>query len=150
MKDIFIYRKENFGFTKYNTNTMLHEFVSSIDTPYLKYIELSKDKYIDNGLLVAPIRIYVETTLRCNLKCPYCFNIVDNHGELNTQEMLDAITLFSKSGVIDLRFTGGEITIRDDWDVLLRHAKELGFIVSVNTNGVYKDLETLKKCAIDL
>jgi radical SAM protein with 4Fe4S-binding SPASM domain len=59
--------------------------------------------------------------------------------------MLDAISLFSKSGVIDLRFTGGEVTMRKDWDILLSHAKKLGFIISVNTNGAYKSKKIVDK-----
>lgn len=41
--------------------------------------------------------------------------------------------------ILDLRFTGGELTCRKDWFDILKYAKSLGFSVSCNTNAVFHD-----------
>ncbi len=148
MQKRFIFRKEYFGYIKYCISSMTHEYVKEIDEPnenIKDIIELESSKYVNDGLLISPIRVYIETTLKCNLKCSYCFNIVGQHPDLSTNEMYKAIDEFNQNGVIDLRFTGGEITQRADWYEILEYAKQKGFIFSVNTNGAYKSNKIIQQ-----
>jgi len=50
-----------------------------------------------------------------------------------------------KDNIFDIRFTGGEVTQRPDWFPILKHAKDLGFSVSLNTNGVFSDSTVIDK-----
>ena len=65
---------------------------------------------------------------------------------MNTEEMMQCLEGLRKDNIFDLRFTGGELTVRTGWFDVLKSAKDLGFTVSVNTNGVYKNFdETINK-----
>jgi len=55
-----------------------------------------------------------------------------------TDELMRMLREMHKIGVIELRLTGGEVTTRPDWFDLLREAKQLGFVLSLNTNAVYQ------------
>ena len=49
------------------------------------------------------------------------------------------------ANILDIRFSGGELTRRPDWYEILKEAKSLGFTVSCNTNGVYNDPTIIDK-----
>jgi MoaA/NifB/PqqE/SkfB family radical SAM enzyme len=138
------------------------------DTTNLKFEVLDQKPWPDHdsyrlgiprrqGSLVpsAPIRIYWEITRHCNLKCKHCF--VTSSPKLSmgksTEELMRMLHEMHKIGVIDLRLTGGEVTTRPDWVDLLREAKQLGFVLSLNTNGVYQDpdktIDDLKQLGLD-
>ncbi len=96
---------------------------------------------LPTGMLRAPIRLYFEVTRGCNLSCSYCFN-ASGPGqqfpdELRTEEALRIITNLRCDGVPELRVTGGEAVTRRDTCDLIRHAREIGLAVSLNSNGVY-------------
>ena len=134
----YIYRKEYFGYTKFNVETLNHEFVDKIDeSDNFRLIELGSNKIINDGLLVNPIRVYFETTLNCNLKCNYCFNNCNSRGDLSTSDFIKILDILHKNGIIDVRYTGGEFTTRKDIFDILKYTKELGLIFSINTNGVF-------------
>ena len=154
----FVIRDETFGGTLYDRNLLKHQFISrdeinsGISTSGFKVEnpEIWKGN-IDNipeGLLYAPTRIYFELTRECNLRCLHCFNSSAKPipSEMNTEEMMLSLEGLRKNNVFDIRFTGGELTVRPDWFEILKRAKDLGFTVSANTNGVYKNFdETIKK-----
>jgi len=96
---------------------------------------------LPTGLLRAPIRLYFEVTRGCNLSCGYCFNSSGPGqqfpDELSTDEALRIITNLRRDGVPELRVTGGEAVTRKDTCDLIRHARDIGLAVSLNSNGVY-------------
>ena len=61
----------------------------------------------------------------------------------STSNLKTVIDNLARNKVIDIRFTGGEVTVRSDWYELLEHAKSQGFVISVNTNGVYNDPDSV-------
>jgi radical SAM protein with 4Fe4S-binding SPASM domain len=58
---------------------------------------------------------------------------------MDTATVRGVLADMQRARVINVRFTGGEPTIRPDWYELLSYAKELGFVVALNTNGVFAD-----------
>jgi len=100
-------------------------------------------------IIYSPTRIYYELTLACNLQCKSCFNRSGKPrpNELSTDEIKKSLVDLRKANVLDLRFTGGELTRRSDWFEILKSAKELGFAVSCNTNAAYFNDEINKKLA---
>jgi len=155
----YIARQEAFGFTFYERKKLRHKFFSKEKLSlYLKEkgiggseVEWLKFKCRNyrSDILYSPIRIYYELTLRCNLQCRYCFN---NSGkprpnELTTKEVLESLDQLKRNNVIDVRFTGGEPTCRDDWYEILTYAKKLGFCISCNTNAAYLDPSINEKFA---
>ena len=145
----YILREENFGFTFFDKKKLRHQFLKKSELEsFLKSKGLKKSdveilrikkKGIRKDLLYSPIRIYYELTLMCNLHCRYCYNDSGRgrKNELTTEEIIRSIDHFKENNVLDLRFTGGELTCRKDWFEILKYAKDNGFAVSCNTNAAY-------------
>ncbi|MBN1385440.1 radical SAM protein [Candidatus Woesearchaeota archaeon] len=145
-----IARAENFGYTLLDRRSLMHRFIHKEEPDPNGYEVWSADlSNAPKDLLFSPVRMYFEVTNICNLRCKTCFN---NSGqkrpdEMNTEQVLRTLDGFRRNNVMDIRFTGGEVTCRPDWFEILRHAKDLGFAVSINTNGVYRNDETPENLA---
>jgi MoaA/NifB/PqqE/SkfB family radical SAM enzyme len=141
----FIKRNEIFGTTVFDRNHLKHQFFTNEE---YKQSNLNINQVEDwqgdlsnvpNGLLFSPIRVYFDLTEDCNLRCKTCYNSSGRKkpDEMTTEETLLALDGLRNDNVFDIRFSGGELTQRADWFDVLKHAKDLGFSVSANTNGVY-------------
>lgn len=75
-------------------------------------------------------------TLRCNLSCAYCDFPRHAFTELATQQWLELLSGLRSAGTIHLGISGGEPLLRDDVGEIIRKAREIGFIVSLVTNGI--------------
>lgn len=74
----------------------------------------------------------------CNNNCRFCYLTDDEKksGDRNTEEIKDDLLLYRKKGVVDVAFSGGEPTIRDDILELVSYAEGLGFDgIEMVTNG---------------
>ncbi|MFH1469532.1 MAG: radical SAM protein [Pseudomonadota bacterium] len=84
-----------------------------------------------------PIAMAWLITGRCNLRCAYCMWTQLREGpELDTAQVLDMLEQQHRAGVTLVSFTGGEPLLRADIGVILRHAKRLGMVTKLNTNGL--------------
>ncbi len=93
----------------------------------------------------APRRIYWELTRKCNLNCSACFNRFSSYqGEMSLPEVLDIAVQMYAAGVYEIRCTGGEPTARADFFEIVEELANMGFYLSMGTNGIYTK-ETLKK-----
>lgn len=100
----------------------------------------------------------LEVTYRCNMHCPICF--ADATKE-NFEPSLDDIkemyyTVLKTGNKPSIQISGGEPTVRDDIDEIVKMGKDIGFPhIQVNTNGIRianeKDYALkLKKAGTDL
>jgi len=149
-----IYRKEHFGGVLYDTDTLRFDLVRKIPEECTISTYIDKELPDRKDILSAPVRVYFELTRRCNLYCKHCFVSSywgDEYGE-DTDFILEIINELYDNGVLDLRFTGGEPTIRNDIFQILRYAKDKKFSVSLNTNGVFDDISNVanKLAELDL
>lgn len=81
----------------------------------------------------------------CNQKCMHCYAAnqkLSEEVELNTLEWKKIIDKLHKAGVVQLTFTGGEPTLRNDLVDLIEYSK--WFITRVNTNGIKLSKELAK------
>lgn len=159
MKNIFTLRQEPFGYTFFYKQKLRYRFLHKIELDeFLKEQQIKRDqveilkfkrKDYRKDILYSPIRIYYELTLGCNLHCRYCYNGSGKRRrkELSTSEILKSLDHFKNCNVLDIRFTGGELTCRDDWFTILKYAKNLGFAVSCNTNAAYFNQKTCEQFA---
>lgn len=99
----------------------------------------------------SPVSATFEITSRCNFNCKMCY-IHDCNctaaDELSTAQWLDIAKQSFDMGVLFVLFTGGEPLLRDDFEELYTKIKNMGMLVSINTNGSLlsgKKLEILKK-----
>jgi radical SAM protein with 4Fe4S-binding SPASM domain len=103
-------------------------------------------KEIDYAKMVAPARMDLAITYRCNLTCSKCY--VGNRKvgpEMKTGEWIRILEILWRVGVPQVIFTGGEPTLREDLITLISEAEE--FVTGLITNGttlagIAKDLKS--------
>jgi pyrroloquinoline quinone biosynthesis protein E len=89
--------------------------------------------------LPPPMAVLLELTHRCPLQCPYCSNPLQMDqvkSELSTAEWKSVLDQAAKLGVLQVHFSGGEPTVRQDLAELIRHAREVGLYSNLITSGV--------------
>ena len=83
--------------------------------------------------------VLLEVTLRCDLRCPYCFASAGTRGadpgmailEKRLERLMDA------AGPVNLQLSGGEPCVRDDLPAIAAMAHAMGFpFIQVNSNGL--------------
>lgn len=82
--------------------------------------------------------MYVYLTNRCNQRCAHCYMYAgeEQEQELSILELQKLLKNFSAYGGKVVTFTGGEATLRNDFNEIVRSAKENGLIVGVLSNGI--------------
>lgn len=89
-------------------------------------------------LLGLPIGGNFELTARCNFDCPMCYvhtkeDVSDR--ELSAQQWIDIARQARDEGLIFVLLTGGEPFVRKDFFQIYGAMKEMGLMVSINSNG---------------
>jgi len=107
-------------------------------------------KEIKYGKWIAPARMDLAVTYRCNLRCQKCY-VGDRriNEELSSREWLKVYEILWNLGIPQVVFTGGEPTLRDDIVELVSEADE--FVTGLVTNGtkLFELVENLKGASLD-
>lgn len=83
-----------------------------------------------------PTQVHLSVIDRCFLPCRHCDIWKNSDKELSTAFWLDAIERLSQwCAPAGMNFVGGEPLMRGDLEQLIRHATDLGFDTSFNTNA---------------
>lgn len=83
-------------------------------------------------------------TGHCNLRCPFCHNAglvlsPENEPVIKPEEVFRFLE--KRQGTLEgICVTGGEPTLQADLLPFLRHCKELGYLVKLDTNGTRPDV----------
>lgn len=84
-----------------------------------------------------PIAGNFELTARCNFRCPMCY--VHQEGqqgrELTAQQWISLARQAADRGMVFALLTGGEPFLRPDFFEIYHAMKEMGLLVSINSNG---------------
>lgn len=86
-----------------------------------------------------PVALLCELTHRCPLRCAYCSNPLALEGasdELSTGEWTNLLDQAADLGVLQVHFSGGEPTVRQDLAELVAHAAGRGLYTNLITSGV--------------
>lgn len=92
-----------------------------------------------------PLTINFELTPICNLGCDMCFirtdkRVVDQLGGLHSvDEWLDIARRFKELGTLFILLTGGEPLLYPGFKDLYAELRNMGFILTINTNGTLID-----------
>jgi len=102
----------------------------------------------------APYRMDLAITYRCNCDCAHCYNArARDFPRLQTEQWLQILERLWDIGIPHICFTGGEATLAQDLPELITHAKKLGQITGLLTNGRRlsnrKYVETLVEAGLD-
>ncbi len=91
------------------------------------------------GELNPPLWLLAELTYRCPLHCVFCYNPVEfasHTEELSTADWLRVLREGRAMGAVQCGFSGGEPLLRDDLEVLVAEARQLGYYTNLITSGV--------------
>lgn len=102
-----------------------------------------------------PLWLLAELTYECPLHCPYCsnpINMEDRSKEIDTDDWIRVLTQAREMGAVQLGFSGGEPLLRKDLEILVEHARSLGFYSNLITSGIgltEKRIARLKEAGLD-
>jgi radical SAM protein with 4Fe4S-binding SPASM domain len=102
--------------------------------------------------LGVPLSVHLDITYRCNERCVHCYLDHDDHGEMTTAEIKDALGQFAEAGVFLLTLSGGEVLMRRDFFEIVEHARGLLFNVKIKTNAVMireKEAKRLRELGVE-
>ncbi|MGM0331324.1 radical SAM protein [Enterococcus sp. AZ050] len=103
--------------------------------------------HIDKNYLSYPIEISIYPSLKCNLKCNFCFlgfKLNQNYNEKNAEEWFTLINDAVKSGCLSVSILGGEPLLYFDILNLLKMLENAKIRTSITSNGL-----CWKKCVLD-
>ena len=86
-----------------------------------------------------PLAMLAELSHRCPLKCPYCYNPLEltaRSDELVTDTWLRVLHEAADLGILQVHFSGGEPAVRDDLEVLVEAADQLGIYTNLITSAL--------------
>ncbi|HUW79638.1 MAG TPA: pyrroloquinoline quinone biosynthesis protein PqqE [Acidocella sp.] len=98
----------------------------------------------------APLALMAELTHRCPLQCPYCSNpleLLKVAQERDTEFWLKLIDEAADLGVLQIHFSGGEPTLRQDLVTLIAHATARGMYANLITSAVLLNEDKLRGLA---
>ena len=89
--------------------------------------------------------IHLHPTRLCNLACVHCYSESgpDQRGALDPASVTSALKVLRAEGYETVSLSGGEPLVYRDVGALVRSAKELGFRVTMITNGLLVDERTM-------
>jgi MoaA/NifB/PqqE/SkfB family radical SAM enzyme len=88
-----------------------------------------------------------EITMGCNMRCKHCGSSCEETfpDELTTEEALNLCDDLGKLGFKHITLSGGEPTIRKDWNLIAERLNKNGIIPNLITNGWLIDENIIEK-----
>src|SRR5690348_6535150 len=102
-----------------------------------------------------PFWLLCELTYTCPLHCVFCYNPTDFarvEQELSTDEWLRVLRQGRELGAVQLGLSGGEPLSREDLEVIVAEAHQLGYYINLITSGVgltEARIRALKQAGLD-
>jgi pyrroloquinoline quinone biosynthesis protein E len=97
-----------------------------------------------------PLAMLAEVTHRCPLQCPYCSNplqLLTASQEMDTETWKSIFSQAAEMGVLQIHFSGGEPTVRQDLEKLVAHCEGLDLYCNLITSGVLLNKDRLTRLA---
>jgi PqqA peptide cyclase len=91
------------------------------------------------GRVGPPLWLLLELTYRCPLHCVFCYNPTEfarTGAELDTADWLRVLREARALGAVQLGLSGGEPLARDDLEIIVAEAHQLGFYINLITSGI--------------
>ena len=140
MKRYFIVN-EYFGSRVYDSKNKTEEYYNSEDTEKIRnklhgnFIEIDHKR---TNQLSSPLKISMNITKKCNLRCKQCFTEsgICLENELNTKEIYSLFDQMREFGTFFICLGGGEPLTRPDLLDILEYGKNKQLAVSVVSNGL--------------
>lgn len=148
---------EFFGTRVYDSKLKTEKYYTKEDFVKLAIKKSDIINYIDNHKsesMSAPLKISLNITGKCNLKCKQCFSNsgLKRENELTKEDLYNLFDDMAKYGTFFICIGGGEPLTREDIFDILRYGNKKLLAVSIVTNGLLLNKETIKKlneCNLD-
>lgn len=149
MKRYFVVN-EYFGIRVYDSKRKREYYFDSKESKKIKDLLCGEYNEIDNRRekqFSAPLKISMNLTKRCNLRCKQCFSDSGEikAKELTTEEMFKLFDDMNKYGTFFICLGGGEPLTRPDLLEILEYGKEKQLAISVVSNGLLLTKEFIEK-----
>lgn len=98
----------------------------------MSYSDTVKRTWNDNRLM----SVLLELTYACNLNCSFCYNDLTLGGQrLSLEQYRALLDDLAFLGVLNLSLSGGEPLAHPRFFEIASHARRLGFVIRLKTNG---------------
>ena len=149
MKRYFIVN-EYFGSRVYDSKNKTEEYYNSEDTEKIRnklhgnFIEIDHKR---TNQLSSPLKISMNITKKCNLRCKQCFTEsgICLENELNTKEIYSLFDQMREFGTFFICLGGGEPLTSHDLLDILEYGKNKQLAVSVVSNGLLLTKEYIEQ-----
>lgn len=132
---------------------LTQEEIVELNTSYVSTDDSDFILGVGKNTPCAPIKVLIETTYNCNLKCVHCFADAEcSHGnkdgilsgELSLNDWKKVIDNIYEAGVFDIFVSGGEAMMRRDIFDILEYINSKGMGFFLLSNGTLIDNEKAK------
>ncbi|MBI5099939.1 MAG: GeoRSP system radical SAM/SPASM protein [Nitrospirae bacterium] len=96
----------------------------------------------------SPLTVNWAITNICNFACSHCYSRSDTTEELSIDTVGVVLDKLAKAKVFSVNFGGGEPLLRKDLLEIARRSADLGFAVSMNSNGFLIDRDIARKLKV--
>jgi MoaA/NifB/PqqE/SkfB family radical SAM enzyme len=98
----------------------------------MSYSDTVKRTWNDNRMM----SVLLELTYACNLDCAFCYNDLSLGGQrLSLPQYRELLDDLASLGVLNVSLTGGEPLAHPHFFEIAAHARSLGFVIRLKTNG---------------
>jgi len=98
----------------------------------MSYADTVKRAWNHNRLM----SVLLELTYACNLDCTFCYNDLSRSGKrLSVEQYRELLDDLASLGVLNLSLSGGEPLAHPRFFEIASHARSLGFVIRLKTNG---------------
>ncbi|MBQ4068377.1 MAG: radical SAM protein [Lachnospiraceae bacterium] len=82
--------------------------------------------------------VYIYLTNNCNQRCRHCYMYAGDVviEEVDAEKWINVLNKLRDEGCEGVTFTGGEITVYKGFEELIKHAHNIGLLVTVLSNGI--------------
>ncbi len=142
--------EEYFGIRVYDSKMKKEFYYDKNVANQIKKMLDGEYKLINNGRensISAPLKISMNLTKKCNLRCIQCFSDSGNlkDKELTTKDMYNLFDSMVENGTFFICLGGGEPFTRTDLFDILEYGKEKQLAVSIVTNGLLLTKEIIER-----
>jgi len=112
-----------------------------------RFLHPWKDYITCDGVLSAPLKISLNITTGCNLRCRHCYSSArdENRRDMSVENACRLIDEMALLGVQCLSVKGGEPFHHPDIMEILSYAGKMGISVTIITNGLLIDEEKARE-----
>jgi len=98
----------------------------------MSYSDTIKRAWAGNRLM----SVLLELTYACNLDCAFCYNDLARPGQpLSVDQYRELLDDLAELGILNLSLSGGEPLAHPRFFDIASHARSLGFVIRLKTNG---------------